>query len=134
MRIFPEGTFCHQKIFIGHAWKVCIEFDRMASSQVRPYATLWNFDFELFIMLPNSWIFTLITIFSISWFLGDFKVILLLEIRVEPQFEPHYMVIHVCIGKTMLHGGALCITHWYHWKSGHVYIHYQITITIILAN
>ena len=53
-------TFCHRKILIGHAWKSCIEFDRMASSQVRPYATLWNFDFELFIMLPNSWIFTLI--------------------------------------------------------------------------
>ena len=26
-----------------------------------------------------------------------------------------------------------CDTHWYHWKSGHVYIHYQITITIYFS-
>ena len=38
------------------------------------------------------------------------RIILLLKIRVEPQFEPHYMVIHVCIGKTMVHGDALWYT------------------------
>ena len=70
-------------------------FDRMASSQVRPYATLWNFDFELFIMLPNSWIFTLI---QVMW---EYQLI-------SWRFQVHIITENPCwtTVRTTLHGNT----------------------------